>query len=489
MLTNEQTKIINIQNVDKKIIVIEAFAGTGKTSTMFEFIKKHNDKNILYLTFNSGLSSDTHGKFGNIHNVDIMTVHALAHKYLISNSFLDPNKTKVGKLENNYLIEHFRLESLTHKQIIRKCNYIRNKIECFCSISEKEHIVDRDIASIWSEMVHGKCNQVTHDMYLKWFQLMNVKLDYDIIILDEAQDSTPCVISLVMSQKCTRVMIGDIHQQIYRFRGVENPFKAIKHLKHERYTLTTSFRYGKKLACITNIFLHTFKDESNDITSLNNNTQIKLASIGIQNLEKGVVILSRTNFKLFENLLICLFNSKKIFVINRTFKCEKESNIVQDFINIENGKTALVKSKKLRGFNNIQDLKEFFFDIDNSKWKLRLKLYELYGGVLRHHWLHLQQQLVDTMNDADCILSTVHQTKGMEFDDVFLSDDFSKFKYDDVGNIRNLCWDLDNYNLMYVALTRAKHNVYITADMHNFLKWYFKFETKYDFSFTDLLTH
>ena len=76
----------------------------------------------------------------------------------------------------------------------------------------------------------------------------------------------------------------------------------------------------------------------------------------------------------------------------------------------------------------------------------------------------------------------------MEFNDVFLSDDFSKFKYDDEGNIRNVCWDLDNYNLMYVALTRAKYNVYITDDMYKFLKFYFKFETKHELSFIDLLT-
>lgn len=490
-LTKEQLEIIHIKNISKKVIVIEAFAGTGKTTTMFEFIKQHDDKKILYLTFNSGLSNDTHCKFGNIDNVDIMTVHSLAHKYLTSEKYLDIQKIKLGKIENNYLIERFKLNLLSNKQLIRKCNNIRSKLDLFCSNDEPPNSKDEHIPIIWNDMLEGKCPQITHDMYLKWFQLLKIKLNYDIIILDEAQDSTPCIISLVMSQKCTRIMIGDIHQQIYRFRGVENPFNAIKHMKHEKFALTTSFRYGKKLACITNIFLNTFKEESNNITSIHNNTQIKLSSVGMLNLEKGIVILSRTNLKLFENLMTCFFNSKKVFVINRTFNFEKESNIINDFIKIENNSCKdlgkELTHKKLKGFKNMHDVKEYFFDTDNTKWKLRIKLFELYGGILRHHWINIQNNFVDKIEDAECVLSTVHQTKGMEFNDVFLSDDFSKFKYDDEGNIRNVCWDLDNYNLMYVALTRAKSNVYITNDMYKFLKFYFKFETKYDMSFIDLL--
>lgn len=56
---------------------------------------------------------------------------------------------------------------------------------------------------------------MTHAGYLKIFQLSRPTLGrtYDVIMLDEAQDSNPCIASIVLRETgCARILVGDSHQ-------------------------------------------------------------------------------------------------------------------------------------------------------------------------------------------------------------------------------------------------------------------------------------
>lgn len=56
---------------------------------------------------------------------------------------------------------------------------------------------------------------MTHAGYLKLFQLSRPCLGrtYDVIMLDEAQDSNPCIASIVLREtRCARILVGDSHQ-------------------------------------------------------------------------------------------------------------------------------------------------------------------------------------------------------------------------------------------------------------------------------------
>ena len=56
---------------------------------------------------------------------------------------------------------------------------------------------------------------MTHAGYLKLFQLARACLGrtYDVIMLDEAQDSNPCIASIVLRETgCARILVGDSHQ-------------------------------------------------------------------------------------------------------------------------------------------------------------------------------------------------------------------------------------------------------------------------------------
>ncbi|XP_042167423.1 F-box DNA helicase 1-like [Oncorhynchus tshawytscha] len=75
---------------------------------------------------------------------------------------------------------------------------------------------------------------------------------------------------------------------------------------------------------------------------------------------------------------------------------------------------------------------------------------------------------------ADFILGTVHKSKGLEFDTVVITDDFAKV-HCAAHNLPRLSscsgGDVpdDLWNLLYVAVTRAKSSLVITKNITNIL--------------------
>ena len=57
MLTDEQKEVIECSKHLKQneILKINAFAGTGKTTTLIEITKANENKKYLYLAFNSSI--------------------------------------------------------------------------------------------------------------------------------------------------------------------------------------------------------------------------------------------------------------------------------------------------------------------------------------------------------------------------------------------------------------------------------------------------
>ena len=90
-----------------------------------------------------------------------------------------------------------------------------------------------------------------------------------------------------------------------------------------------------------------------------------------------------------------------------------------------------------------------------TEWRQRWTLYELYGEAMIDHWSAMKSLVTNDASDADVILTTVHQAKGSEFDNVCLHDDMSL-------NV------IDSLFVMYVAMTRAKKRLLLNTVMTNY---------------------
>ena len=81
VITDEQREIID----SNENIVVNAGAGSGKTSTLLEYARKKLQDNpsakILYLVYNKEMKKEAVLKFKGL-NVTISTIHAYAYQYL-----------------------------------------------------------------------------------------------------------------------------------------------------------------------------------------------------------------------------------------------------------------------------------------------------------------------------------------------------------------------------------------------------------------------
>ncbi|NWV03591.1 FBH1 helicase, partial [Ptilonorhynchus violaceus] len=273
-LTHEQQRILNHKIEPRQRVKIMAFAGTGKTSTLVKYAEKFPDLKFLYVAFNKAVTEK--GKKVFPRNVTCKTFHSLAFGS-VGRHYKDKGKLNFSKMSVysiSSLLRHRKGESL----------FVRGKtvsqtLESFFSSSDEE--ICEEHTPLWCKNTHGmmqlvsreekkiiveEAKEIWHNMkkldgdaekrykmtcdgYLKLWQLSKPQLSgYDAIFVDEAQDCTPAIVDIVLSQKCGIILVGDPHQQIYTFRGAVNTLYSVPHT--HVYYLTQSFRFGPEIAYV-----------------------------------------------------------------------------------------------------------------------------------------------------------------------------------------------------------------------------------------------
>jgi F-box protein 18 (helicase) len=81
--------------------------------------------------------------------------------------------------------------------------------------------IEAQVRKFLAKMDSGEI-EVTHDFYLKKFQLQTQSLPFDYILFDEGQDASPAMLDIFLKQPAVKVIVGDTHQQIYSWRYAVN---------------------------------------------------------------------------------------------------------------------------------------------------------------------------------------------------------------------------------------------------------------------------
>jgi hypothetical protein len=263
---------------------------------------------------------------------------------------------------------------------------------------------------VFDDMKSGKF-ECSHDAYLKLYQLSKPTLDYEFIYLDECQDVTPAILQIVLRQKANKILVGDIHQQIYQFRNVCNPFTIVDHYTYK--TLSVSFRYGYSITRVCNMFLKTFKKETKCIESNSPDDTVLLAHP--TRSTDVLAYICRTNY----NALSKAFEyDDSLWILGCDYNCEKEAAYIRSIHKLSHGEVDISKFENhtLHTFT----IQCIMYSV--SKWILRLKIYQVYGVEAANMWLQLRRKL--NKDNHRLLISTVHKSKGLEFDNVCMSNDF-----------------------------------------------------------------
>ena len=99
VLSEEQTYILE-KVKEGKNVVVDAVAGTGKTTIILAIATELSTQNILQLTYNSSLRVDVKNRATKMElsNLSVHTFHSLAVRYYLDNAFTD---TELRRIINN----------------------------------------------------------------------------------------------------------------------------------------------------------------------------------------------------------------------------------------------------------------------------------------------------------------------------------------------------------------------------------------------------
>ena len=93
--SQEQIQIID--NIESNNIIVDAVAGSGKTTTNLHIAKKYRNKSILLLTYNKDLKLDSRKKAEllNLTNLETHSFHSFCVKYYYNKAYDDNGIIKI----------------------------------------------------------------------------------------------------------------------------------------------------------------------------------------------------------------------------------------------------------------------------------------------------------------------------------------------------------------------------------------------------------
>lgn len=476
-------------------IKINAVAGSGKTTTVVAYARSRPaDARILYLAFNKSVRQEAIRKFAEqgLHNVQVETAHSLAYRHVMKHSgyqlhehggykpyelaeLLKLPKLADAKAHAEYVLANHVGKFLTYfcnsnKDRVQELDYLDTVADPKAQAFVRTHytLIERSCRLLLKRMNAGEV-PISHDFYLKRFQLDKPKLAFDYILFDEGQDASGAMLDFFLHQESTKVIVGDTHQQIYGWRHAVN---AMEKSDFTTFQLSTSFRFGAPVAELATQVLH-WKNQ------LGAELPFPLSGQGGSTAEPiSKAVISRTNINLLAKAIEYLTHhnsdvQRLYFEGNlNSYTYADTGGSLFDVLSLYNGRSAGIRDPLIRRMANLFELEEYARETEDGPLLMLINLVEEYGNELPGLVKELKRRQVadGARHQAQICFSTVHKSKGLEYDAVQLTDDFISPKSID-RLVRELAVRpvepgllaqvMEEVNLLYVALTRARTLLYI----------------------------
>jgi hypothetical protein len=459
--TDEQAMVISAAESGKDL-VIQALAGTGKTTTLKLLAEALYEKKGTYIAFNRAIVDEAVSKFPS--NVKCRTAHSLAYgqvgykfqKRINTHSrvtfrqigeWLDAEKIGFSHNKVSYIVEVAQIANLVMSSISNFCKSVdieiskhHMEIPFLASFDKKQTRLFQNALlpyaqKGWQDLQKSEgFLKFDHDYYLKMWQLSSPRISGDFILFDEAQDADPVMLSIVEAQThAQRIYCGDEYQAIYEWRGAENGLSKVK--VEQSLWLTQSFRFGDAIA-----------DEANDILGfLDTSVRIKGYSrikSEVKPIENPKAILCRTNAGVIKHVIEELEKSRKVAIIGRSQELIEFSEACGQ---LQAGRRT--GHRELAPFATWQEAKEYVdsYPDETHDIKVMIDLVDRFGVEALIRAL----KRVVPESQADVLVSTAHRAKGREWESVKLAGDY----------LHPVDMDTEDLRLAYVSVTRAIKNL------------------------------
>lgn len=468
-----------IQNGDENL-VIEAVAGSGKTTTLITALDIiDDDKSVLFLAFNKSVVESLTKKVGVRNNVTIKTLHSLGSGLCWKKfgSTINPEKYSdyvYRSLKNKTITSSRRLEGTDYSEWIKillklvdlfRLNLVKN-IDEANEVAFKHGVtpVDNEIPVALDVIKWGETDVAQIDftdmIYFPVVKKMDIPT-YDFVFIDECQDLNSAERELFL--RCVDpdfgrfVCVGDRSQAIYAFSGAdETSFKKLMSLPNTiTLPLSICYRCDRDIILMAKGFVPQIEAREGVESGVINR------DAGIDDVQDGDMVLCRLTAPLVKFYIKLVKSQKKAYIkgvevgetIVRMLEDTKESHIGDAItVLLEKDMEKLKRISKLRGCTiEAAEMSEEHVDLIDKIDIIKA----LAGDDMDCTVSEIVEQLrMIFKKDGDGIcLSTVHKAKGLESDRVFI---LEKKKFYVPSAMKNPTYAEQEKNLEYVAITRAK---------------------------------
>jgi len=494
-----QTAIFEAVARTKDSLIIEAVAGSGKTTTIVEAIKHvPSNQSVCFLAFNKSIADELKRRI-TAPNARCMTLHSAGfsawRKYLGGNSFeckVDSRKT------SNIIREYLEKEDQWRygAEMSKLVGLAKGAGIVPASHKETYTGLVEDDDAIWEEMIDfyeldrdGCSIELAREILGFSIGISATTIDYDdmlympivggavfdksdVIFLDESQDVNGIQMEIVdrMRKPTSRVIaVGDPNQAIYGFRGAlsDSMNQIAKRFRCRSLPLSVSYRCPRAVVKKAQQFVkHIQSHES----AIEGKVTEDVAKWKVADFLSTDAIICRNSRPLIEIAFYLIRNKIPCQVLGRDIgqgliKLVKKLKAVSipDLIS----KMKLHRQKELIKFKLKGD-EDKIAPLDDKLDTIDVFIDEVGIEADIPTLLASIDALFSDTSMGKLTLSTIHKAKGLEYDRVFILDPFlmpSKYA-------RQLWQKQQEVNLQYVAVTRAKRETYyVTSDVLRSEEW------------------
>jgi DNA helicase-2/ATP-dependent DNA helicase PcrA len=467
--------------------VINAKAGSGKTTTLVEAMKLLPEKDkALFVAFNKAIANELEKKVKELKNVKVRTYHGLGYAIFRENygnkseiqeykytAFINKNISRLSPDAEALGRKKFKLYKQNIKQLVdfARYNLAQSSEEIFNLCKKYSIEVLHDECEVVPKILEwGKTNLDAIDYTdMVWIcvenQLETRSMKFDYIFIDEAQDSS--IMQQALIKKCFKrgtrfVAIGDEFQCINAFAGADSD--AFNKFKKEANT--TLLKLPISYRCPSKVIEYVKKTTGVEMEVAPNAIEgdIKFDVSPFAPVS-GDMVLCRNTAHLVKLYMKYVKINKKAYLKGRSiaesFKSYIE-NTDKERLSLDMIEDGVFPRLYERLFDTIVMMMERdgldFEDAINTRIIMDMidsikALEALAEGIVWAKDLLKKIDVIFTDDDEDGVcLSTIHKAKGLEADNVFiLCDSLMPSKF------ATKKWEIESeQNLIYVALTRPK---------------------------------
>lgn len=455
-------------------INIVGVPGAGKTTLVTNISSRESARLFLYLSFGRENTKSASSRMGN--NVTCSSFHSYAKRAMdIDNSRIvksysmriaSENLKLLGiDLKGAKMLEAFCIlndEFCMSGFPLRQLNSVAIKVKNYLPFLTKQEKNELIIAfgQFWQKLWSAKDRKklkVTHNMYFKAYAESANRVPFDVVVIDEYQDLNDAMISLIdrflaVDLNLKVIRLGDPVQQIYSFNGASSQFSK----SNFHFRLRESYRFGKSLCELANSFMaaqdigyytNILPGNQKVVTSLEYSKDVKVI-IELAKAKKFPTIIARNNSTLWHMIKNIAIAGLKCSLAGND---KKELEFLRALFQLKNHEKT--NHPALRG-------KSYFSYVNNAKLNknssalLAARFVEKIGDD-EALFSKIEKSLT-SKSEADVLLTTVHQAKGLEFNHVILANDFTPCVTPD-GQFKKV--EIEEAHTIYTAITRAKKSL------------------------------